>query len=362
MQLSSSRPVRALVTAGIAALALSGLAACSSDEQAGDANSEEIALVIAVRGVSNPYHVTMVEGARLFAESVGADLEVLVNDGDSQKQLSQMQALAARGSNVALCVEPQTSSDARAVVETVTRAGGSVATLMNKTDDLHPWEVGDEWAAHISYDNQASSVGISTELFEAMGGSGNVVALRGVLDTPVDQLRYSGLEEAVAANPGITLLDTQTANFSRSEGLSVTQTLLNKHEGQIDGIWASNDDMALGALEALKAAGLEGQVPIVSIDGTPEALELIEAGESGYVATVSPDAAWQGAACLALAYRAAIGEYDVAAAPESDREFNGEHFVVTSENAADFLQEVTIESYSDDFADPLRRNVGQIQY
>ncbi len=74
--------------------------------------------------------------------------------------------------------------------------------------------------------------------------------LQGILDTGAAKDRFAGLEESLKANTGVELLDQQTANFSRAEALDVTKTLLAKHGDKIKGIWAANDDMALGALEA----------------------------------------------------------------------------------------------------------------
>lgn len=362
-----------LVLAMVAAATL-GLAACTSDtsapgsgepaEQESEAPvaTDDIVLVESVRDLSNPYHVAMLEGAQMFADSVGLELTVLANDADSQKQMSQIQTLVASGKKIVLAVEPQTSSDARAIVQAVVDAGGYVVTLMNKTDDLHPWDFGDNWVAHISYDNTESGYSIAKAMFEEMGGTGEIIVLRGVLDTPVDQQRYAGLERALEEFEGISVLDVQSAEFDRNKGFALTQTLLNKYPGQIDGVWASNDDMALGALQALKAAGQEGDVFLVSIDGTPEAMDLIAEGTSGFLATVSPDAPWQGGAALALAYQAALGEYDVSSAPESDREFNGEQFLVTKDNVEDFLSAPKWSDYEADILDPLARKVGPIEY
>ena len=82
--------------------------------------------------------------------------------------------------------------------------------------------------------------------------------------------RFIGLEASLADNPGVELLDQQTANFSRQEALAVTETLLTKHGDKVKGIWAANDDMALGALQALEQAG-RTDVAVVGIDAVPDA-------------------------------------------------------------------------------------------
>lgn len=358
-------PRRGILTLGVAAAFVPALAACSSaseeaasGESAGPVAPEDIVLVQAIRSLSNPYHANWVVGAELFAESIGMQVQVLSDDGDSQKQLSQIRALLSQDKTVVLNVDPNTSSDAQAIVNAVTGAGGYVVTQWNKPDDLHPWDVSDRWVAHIGFDGAVGGKDIADQLFAAMGGSGGIIALQGILDNVPAQQRYAGLEAAMAEAPDIQLLDQQTADWDRATAFDVTQTLLAKHGSAVTGIWAANDGMALGALEALSAAGLAGQVPVVGIDAVPEALEALQDPASGYVATVSSDAYWQGGAATALAYMAAIGEYDVAAASEEEREFYGTQFLVTAENVGDFLAEPVLENYQADFDDPLARSTG----
>ena len=371
--LSPRRPARRsparAAAAGLAviALALTGCSSASEDggggggAAAGPVDPEDLVLVQSIRSLSNPYHANWVAGGELFAESVGMEVQTLANEGDSQQQLTQIRSVLAGDKTVVLNVDPNSSSDTQAIVRAVEEAGGFVVTHWNKPDDLSPADVGDSWVAHVSFDGNVSGYEVADRLFETMGGSGGIIALQGILDNVPAQQRFAGLEKALEENPEVELLDQQTAEWSRNEAFAVTQTLLAKHSGNVRGIWAANDDMALGALEALRAAGLAGQVPVVGVDAVPEALDNIQAGDAGYAATVSSDAFWQGGAGLALAYRAATGEYDVAGAPDEDRAFYGEQFVITADNVAEFTTPPTLEDLEDDFADPLARNTGPVE-
>jgi ribose transport system substrate-binding protein len=350
--------------AGAALLALLAAGCSSASEEAADrgapAAPQDLVLVQSIRSLSNPYHANWAKGGEMFAESVGMPVQTLANEGDSQQQLNQIKSVLSAGSTVVLNVDPNTSSDTQAIVRAVQEAGGYVVTHWNKPDELAPADVGNGWVAHVSFDGRVGGYETASALFDAMGGSGGVIALQGILDNVPAKQRFAGLERALQENPGVQLLDQQTAEWSRNEAFQVTQTLLAKHSGQVKGIWAANDDMALGALEALRAAGLAGQVPIVGNDAVPEALESIQ-GDTGYVATVSSDAFWQGGAGLALAYKAATGEHDVAAATPQDRAFYGEQFVITKDNVADFMTPPTATDLADDFADPLARNTGGLE-
>lgn len=344
-----------------------GLAACSSasEEQSagngsGAAAAEDVILAQGIRSLSNSYHANWAEGGELFGESIDKEIITLSDEADSQKQLSLIKGLAAQGQVYALNVDPNTSSDTEAIVRAVTEAGGYVVTHWNKPDDLNPWDVSDNWVAHISFDGTGIGQEVSQALFDEMGGEGGIIAIQGILDNVPAQQRFAGLENALAENPDIELLDEQTANWSRTEALAVTQTLLSKHGDAVKGIWAANDEMALGALEALKAAGLAGEVPIVGFDAVPQALEEIQSGENRYVASVSTDPWWQGGAGLSLAYKAATGEIDVSELSNDQRAFYAEQSVVTADNVEDFLQAPALGDIQPDFDDPFLRIVSGI--
>lgn len=351
----------AVVATAALSLAVAGCSSASDDTASTPAKSkEDIVLVEAIRSLSNPYHANWVKGGQFFADSVGMKVQVLTDEGDSQKQLAQIRSLLSGDKTVVLNVDPNTSSDTQAIVRAVKDAGGYVVTQWNKPDDLQPWDVGDNWVAHVSFDGTVSGHEIATKLFDAMGGSGGIIALQGILDNVPAKQRFAGLQKALSENPKIQLLDQQTAEWNRNKAFQVTQTLLTKHSGKVKGVWAANDDMALGALQALKAAGLQGKVPVVGIDAVPEALQEIKGGTSGYVATVSSDAFWQGGVGLALAYKAATGELKVGEQDHKNRAFYGKQFVIDKSNIDQYLTAPQASAYTGDWADPFARNTGPI--
>jgi ribose transport system substrate-binding protein len=117
-------------------------------------------------------------------------------------------------------VLPNGDSDTPPIVEGAEEAGAYLVTQWNKPADMDPTEY-DYWLTHITYDGVESGKQIGDALAEAIGGEGGIIALQGILDTAAAKDRFAGLEESLAANPGMTLLDDQTANFSRAEALEV---------------------------------------------------------------------------------------------------------------------------------------------
>ncbi|MBB5790805.1 sugar ABC transporter substrate-binding protein [Jiangella mangrovi] len=309
----------------------------SASGDGGACSPEDVTLIGQVRNQTNPYEAAWLSGGDEFAESVGLEQQHLTYDGDSQRQQEQIrQALAGSGMECAvLNVLPNGDSDTAPIVAAANEAGAYLVTQWNKPADLNPWDGYDRWVSHITYDGEESGYLIAKALFESMGGSGGVIALQGILDTSAAQDRFAGLQRALSEHPEIELLDEQTAGFDRAEALNVTRTLLTAHGEHVGGVWAANDDMALGAMQALEAAGATG-VGVVGIDAVPEAIAAIEAGTM--TATVSSDGPWQGAIGLAMGYCAATGELDVADVANDDRAFFAEQFLIDQTNAAEFAE------------------------
>src|ERR1700741_1153708 len=266
-------------------------------------------MVNSIRSLSNPYHATWNKGGAAFAKSVGAEYVTLVTEGNSEKAIADIKAVLAKtGGNVVINVDPNDSPDARPIVEACKAAGAYVVTQWNKPADLHPWDHDPNYVAHISFSGVPYGKAMAEALIKAMGGKGGIVALGG-LEYNVPAIgRKAGLEEALTANPDVKLLDMQVANWSATEALEKTNAWLTQFGDEIGGIWAANDDMALAAVEALRADGRAGKVPVTGIDGIHLAVKAILKGEMA--GTVAWDPFWQGGMGLSIGYQAKTGKFD----------------------------------------------------
>ena len=153
-------------------------------------------------------------------------------------------------------------------------------------------------------------------LFEAMGGKGGVVAIQGRLANSIAIARYKGFEKALKEYPEVKLLDARPANWSRQEAMQTTESWLVANP-DLKGVWAANDEMALGAIEALRAMDKAGQVPATGIDATGDAVAAVIAGEMA--CTISPDPYWQAGMSLSFAYHAYTGQLNPAELPREKR-------------------------------------------
>ncbi len=286
-----------------------------------------------IRTLSNEYHSAWYRGGQLFAESIGQgkNHRGLHCEGDSEKQLTLMKALIAEGGqNVVFNIDPNQSPDAKPIADLCAENKVYFLTQWNKPDDLHPWDYNPYWVAHMGVDGVPSGKYVAQELFKAMGGSGKIVALQGLLANVPAIQRFEGLKQALAENPNIELLEDQTAEWDRTKAVAVTEAFLAKYP-DLNGIWAANDNMGLGALEALRTAGLAGKIPVVGIDGTSEAINACISGE--FAATVNNDPMWQGGMGLSIPYAAATGVFDPSKEPNTHREFYFEPVYVNTANA-----------------------------
>jgi ribose transport system substrate-binding protein len=285
----------------------------------------------------------------------------LVTEGNSEKGVADIKAILSKtGGNCVINVDPNDSPDARPIVEACKNAGAYVVTQWNKPADLHPWDYDPNYVAHISFSGVPYGKAMAEALFKAMGGKGGVVALGGIESNVPAIERRKGLDEALAANKDVKLLDFQVANWSANEALTKVNAWLTQFGDQIGGIWAANDDMALAAVEALRAEGKAGQIPVTGIDGIQLAVEAIQKKEMA--GTVAWDPYWQGGMGLAIGYAAKTGKFDPAKEPKEHREFYGTGVIITAENANDFYEKNVKNEPTLDWNDIWGRVSGQIQY
>ncbi len=163
---------------------------------------------------------------------------------------------------------------------------------------------------------------------ELLGGKGGVGILMGKLDNEGALKRTEGNEVTAKAKfPGIKILAKETANWQRDQGMTITENWITAYGDDLKGICANNDEMALGAVEALKAAGRE-DVPVMGVDAIPDAKEAV--GNGSLAATVLQDAVGQGKGSAELIHKVLQGQEVV---PLVWVPF----VLITPENLADFM-------------------------
>jgi ABC-type sugar transport system substrate-binding protein len=332
------------------------VAESSTAPKANDKLDTKVYVGVSIRTLTNPYLVTIKEGAEMFCKYltiIGQDyeLQVLSCEGSNEKQVNDIKAFVAKANgNAILYVDPNEAAIAPAIADVCEEAGAYMVTAWNKPDDVSPMDY-TKWVAHHSPDDKISGHAISIEMFKAFktANKGKILAVQGMLGNTAATNRFEGLKQALAENPDVKLVEEQTGNWDTQEALKIVETWLSKYD-DIDGIWCANDNMAIGAAQALKAKGLNGKIKVVGVDCVDDAVIMVKNGDM--TATVASNGWLQGGYSLAIAYAAWNGSIDVKALPESQRLFNTEGLLVTSNTVADYEAKFIKSKPNYDFSKP----------
>jgi ribose transport system substrate-binding protein len=229
-------------------------------------------LIVNMKGPSsgNPFWALVEEGALQAGTDYGVTVQVVAppSESDTPSQIALIEDTAAAGAaGMAIAV-----TDAEALnpaIQTVIDSGVPVVWIDSGGNN--------EGVTYIGTDNAVGAQLAGEFLCQNVAEGGKVAILQGIMVTTTGQARAEGSKAAVEAC-GLELVAEIPADWDRAKGLAATEDLITQHP-DIAGIFASNDEMALGALEALRAANLLEQVTLVGYDANPDAREAVIAGE-----------------------------------------------------------------------------------
>ncbi|MEA2401675.1 MAG: ribose transport system substrate-binding protein [Thermoleophilaceae bacterium] len=225
---------------------------------------------------SFPYGAAAISRSKKTAAGF-PNMELTTTDarGDAATQSSQVDDLIARGVDV-LILSPADAKALAPAAKRATDAGIKVIASDRNVDS--------PVSTYIGSDNvEAGRVG-GKYIVDTLGGKGNVVELQGSLGASPTIDRNKGFEEALQGSD-IKVIASETADYARDKGLQVMENLLQRFgAGKIDAVFTHNDEMSLGAIQAIKEAGRQDEIKVVGVDGQQSALRAIEAGQ--YAATV----------------------------------------------------------------------------
>ena len=245
---------------------------------------EEVTLGLSLSTLNNPFFVTLRDGAQTMADELGANLVVVDSQDDPATEAANIEDLIQQGVD-AILINP---TDADAVVPSIQKAneaGIPVFTIDRSAS-------GGEVVSHIASDNVAGGEMAAKFLCDAIGGAGNVVELEGIPGASATRDRGAGFNAYMSENcADAEIVARQTANFNRAEGLTVFENILQA-QPEIDAVFAHNDEMILGAIEAAKAAGRAEEILFVGFDAVDDAVAAVEAGD--LAATIAQQPALMG--------------------------------------------------------------------
>jgi ribose transport system substrate-binding protein len=285
-------------------LTLAMLSGCSTEgsSSTGSTSTDETkkdgyVIGLAMNTQTNPFFVSVKEGCEKAAEEYGIELIVTDAQDDPTIQHKDIENLITKNPD-AIIIDTCDSDAIVAAVELCNEANIPVFTMDREAN-------GGEIISHIGYDAIKSGNLAAEFLVEQLNGTGKIVELQGTLGTNVAQNRSQGFNEIISKNSGMEIVACQTADFDRATAMSVMENILQANP-QIDGLYAANDEMLLGALEAIAAAGRSGEIVVVGCDALDETMEGIKAGTIN--ATIAEPPFFLGKAIVKAAYNYLQGQ------------------------------------------------------
>ncbi|MGC0252387.1 sugar ABC transporter substrate-binding protein [Pseudactinotalea sp. Z1748] len=312
----------ALAATAAAALALS---ACNGGN-GGDPDAVDIAVVL--KTTTSPYWLQVVGGVEDAAAEHGVNVTVggATQETEVQEQIDRIQADLTRQPDV-LVVSPTQAEQLEPILQSAVDEGTPVVLLDTNIDG---WEGAESF---IGTNNLDLGHAVGDFLLEEVG-SGQLLVIRGVPGNPSTDNRIDGALEVLDGSDFNVVADL-SADSDRAQARAVTADALQANP-ELDVIFAANDDMALGAIEAVRGAGLDLEdFFIVGVDGTGDAIDSIMAGELD--ATMAQGAYEMGARSIEEAIRVAGGE-------DIDSEIAIDTTLVTAENAEEFAASLEEQS------------------
>jgi ribose transport system substrate-binding protein len=259
--------------------------------------AQDLRIGLAVSTLNNPFFVDLKDGAEAMAEEMGVEILVVDAQDDAAAQLSSVEDLLIKQIDV-LIVNPV---DGNAVVSAITAANDAGVPVITVDRGAEGGDV----VSHIASDNVAGGEMAGDYIAEQLNEEGKVVELEGIPGTSAARDRGKGFNQAMDKYEGMEVIARQPAGFDRAEGMTVMENILQGNQN-IDAVFAHNDNMALGAMEAIAAAGRSDEIMIVGFDAIDDAREAVKEGEMA--ATVAQKPGLMGEMAVETAIKVVNGE------------------------------------------------------
>jgi len=248
--------------------------------QRGDhANKEGPLVALVMKTLNNPFFIDMQRGAEDAAKELNVSLLVQAAERelDVEKQMQIIENLIQREVGV-LCITPSGSKEIVPAIVKANKAKIPVLIVDTRVDSAALAEAGGRITTFIGSDNFDGGMIAGGYIINALGGEGEIAILEGIPGHETGDARLNGFYKALEGKNDIMIVATQTANWERDQGFNVFQNILQSYPS-VRALFSCNDMMALGAIEAITAAGKTGQIIVVGFDAIQDARDAIREGK-----------------------------------------------------------------------------------
>lgn len=262
--------------------------------------AEEVTVGVSIASFDDTFLTYMLDGMKAHeATLTGVKVTYVDAKEDAATQLAQVENFITQGMK-SIVIVPVNTEATEPITEACAKANVNLV-YVNRLPANLPDDV-----TFVGSNSIDAGIFQMEYLGEKMGGKGNIVIMMGKLDNEASIKRTEGVKKVIAEKyPEIKILAEQTGNWSRAEGMTLMENWMSKGD-KIDAVCANNDDMALGAIGALEAAGKLADTMVGGVDCTPDAVQAVKDGK--LTCTVFQDAAGQGSGGIDAAVKKASGE------------------------------------------------------
>ena len=266
-----NRNIRSLLAGLLLSILAMGLNACSKQgpDTRTESTSTQPTIGLSISTLNNPFFVSLRDGAEAEARAKGIKLITVDAEDDPAKQIAGVEDLIQKRIKV-LLINPTDSDAVANVVKEATAAGIKVISLDRRVN-------GAEVSAHVGSDNAMGGKMAANFLLKKLQDKGNVVELEGTPGSSAARERGEGFDSIIDGDADVKVVARQPADFDRAKGLSVMENLLQRSKN-VQGVFAQNDEMALGAIRAIEEDGLKNVV-VVGFDATADGVAAVKAGK-----------------------------------------------------------------------------------
>lgn len=257
-------------------------APAETEKKEGGGEGRNVTFVL--KNLVNPFCVTVKEGAEQAGKDNNLNLNILTPvQGDNNEELMQLteQAVASGDCDV-LVVFP---SDSIGIIPAVQKAyDAKIPTVVLNTAIKSEEKI---WDTFVACKDWEIGKACAEALAERMDYKGKVILMEGVTGAQISIDRIGGAKEVIDSYPDMEVVASQSADMNRAKAMEVMQNLLQAHP-DVNGVWAINDEMALGCVEAVAAAGKSDQIIIGGCNGDTEGRNALKAGKLAFDCDISP--------------------------------------------------------------------------
>jgi ABC-type sugar transport system substrate-binding protein len=267
----------------------------AKSEENKEGNEETVKIGITLYSLKNEFTVRLANAAEAKAKELGVELKVYDGNYDPSTQISQVETMISDGCK-GIILNPQDAEACAPCVDKAVEAGIPIVGVNTRVQS-------EDLTSYVGSQDVTAGEMEMQKVADLLGGKGNIVIIEGPMGQSAQLERREGIQNILDKYPDIKVLAEKTANWSRSEAMTVMETWLQAFE-QVDAIVAENDEMALGAREAVKAAGKD--IPAIGVDGITDALNAVESED--LIASIFQDGAGQGGKAVEVLVNAINGE------------------------------------------------------